>query len=172
MDEPGLHGCAGVAVQEGVEGVITDESAGGVGDLARETCVSDGLSHVGHGDGGEIGRGAVGGDGDLGGLVALVIGDPGVPEIDGNPFWGDGGTSAGLTDAEDHIGVDFLGDFQHGLGCEAEDGGNFQLMYMEVADGVRQELYGFPCGVDGLAAEGVETGDEQSLFHNQHLKWR
>ena len=45
MDESDPNRCAGVVVQEGVEGIVADEGAGGVGNLTGEACVPDGLRH-------------------------------------------------------------------------------------------------------------------------------
>ena len=55
---------------------------------------------------------------------AAVVGDPGVPDVDGNALWGDRVPAAGLTDAEDHIRMEFAGLFQNqlrGAGVQGRD---------------------------------------------------
>ena len=165
VDEAHFGGGSGVVVQQAVEGVVADEGAGGIGNLAGEGGLPDGGFHGQHRDGGKIGGGAVLGHELAHGLVSGVVGDFGIPDVHADALRGHGGPASGLSDAQDHVGLDFGGRFQHLFGGQAKDRGDFQLMDFKIGDGVRQQLHRLPGGVDGCASEGVEAGDEKFTFH-------
>ena len=118
------------------------------------------LHHGLHGQGSKVGGLAVLLDGHVDGLITGVVGDAAVHQVDGHLFRGDGGAAAGLTDADDHIGLVCLnGSFQHLTGTD-ELGGHFLLDDLGTGDGVGQQLHRLKSGVDGLAAKGVETSEQ------------
>ena len=78
--------------------------------LDNEIQGTGGLDGIGHGhdrDGGEIGGGAVRCHEFSHGAVACIVGDFGIPDVDADPFRGHGAAASGLTDAQDHIRLQF-----------------------------------------------------------------
>ena len=126
-------------VQQGVHQVVAHIGACSVGQGGGDACVLDVLHHGLHGQRSEIGGLAVLLDGHVDGLITGVVGDAAVHQVDGHLFRGDGGAAAGLTDADDHIGLVCLnGSFQHLTGTD-ELGGHFLLDDLGTGDGVGQQ---------------------------------
>ena len=164
MDKAHPDGSPGIVVQQPIEGVVADEGPGGVGDPAGKSGGGDGVSHGGYGDGGKDPVGPAGEDGGLLGHVSCVVGLFCGGYIDGDALRGHGVPAGGQSDAEDHVRGIRPGGGQDGVGGDAEDGGDAQFGQAEAADCLREPGHGLPGGVDGLAPEGVEAGDEQ-VFH-------
>lgn len=98
-------------------------------------------------------------------LLAVVVGDAGFGQIDRDLLHGHGRTASGLTDAQHVIGLlAFDGLLDH-HGAAREHGRNLQFDDAHARDGLGQQLDRFECGIDRLAAERIESGD-QDLAHN------
>ena len=128
MDETNAGRCACKMVEQEIEGVVADKSAGTVGDGGRNSRIADGLRHGGHGNGGKIGGRAVLCHILACRLIACVIRDSGIAYIDGNTLRGYGIPSGSYTDAKDHIRAEVLRGGQNFLRGLAENGGQQALL--------------------------------------------
>ena len=98
------------------------------------------------------------------GLVALVVGDAAVRDVDADPLHGDLAAPAGLADGDDNIRLnrrDLLPDHRDGFPA---DSGHFQFDDIRAGNGVRQPLDGFNGRIDRFAAEGIKACDK--YFHS------
>ena len=94
------------------------------------------------------------------GLVAVIIGNGGVAQIDTHKLRRNGASATGLTDTEDHIGAKGLGCGVYGFcGC-AKNHGDTELCQCISTNFRRQLAEGIPGGVCGFASEGFKTGDQ------------
>ena len=157
-------------MEQGIEGVIADKGTGGVGDSAGETGVTDGLRHGGYRNRSKIGGGAFGDYKFAHRLVACIVLNPGIPDIDGDPLWRDSCTAGGDAHAQDHMGIKFGGSSQNSLGGGAENCGQHALAKGKAADLIGQLGNGHPGGIFFIPAEGIKAGDEQAFFHDSILQ--
>ena len=128
MDETYLGVAAVEVVQQSIERIVTHKSAGAIGNGGGELQSADVFCHFFYWDSRKIGGWAVGVNKFTMGLVACIIGDAGVSDIDGNALRCDGGSAAGLTDAQNQIRLDFCGHIQNFFGGNAENCGYLQLV--------------------------------------------
>ena len=108
MDKPYLDRRSCEMMQQRIQSVIANKGACGIGDSTRDTCCADSCGHISHGDGGKIGGRAMGDDRIAGGLISLVIRNPGVPDIHGDPLRCDGIPANRQAHAQDYIRLKFL----------------------------------------------------------------
>ena len=127
MDKADLRCAAVKMVQQGIQNVIAYESACRIGYSGWNLCTPDGLRHLLDRNSGKISGGAVGNHKFTLGLTALVIGDPGIPDIDSDALRCYGIPSAGLTDAKNHVGTEFFRSQQRLLCGKTEYGRDGQL---------------------------------------------
>ena len=150
----------GDLLHDPVEQVVADEGSGGVADRGGDPGHADGFGHFFHRQVGETGGGSAGGDGDVLGLVALVVGDGGVVQVHGHPFKGDLEAAAGLAHADDGVGSDAGGFGVGQLLGGPENRGDQELMEPVGAPVLFQPGDHLPGGVDGRAAKGIECGKQ------------
>ena len=93
----------------------------------------------------------------------MIVGGLAACHVDGDSLGRHGIPASRLAYAEDHIGVVPVCGIQHRPGGKAEDRGDLELRQAVIGNVVREPGHGLPGGVDGLAAEGVETGDDEVL---------
>ena len=160
VDEATAHRCARVMVQQGIQHIVADECAGSVGNGSGKPCFADCFNHGLYRQRAEKSVGAAGDNCFVLGRDAGIVGDPGIPDVDADPFRSDSRTGARLSHGDDHVRLNLGGFFQDGLGCEAENGWDLELMQLKVADLFRQQLHGFLGRVDGCTVEGIESGDQ------------
>ena len=103
------------------------------------------------------------------GLVALVVGDAEVRVVDAHELRGDLGAAAGLADAEHHVGLLGVDSGLDGGGALLVDDGDLDGSDVGARDLRREAADGLISGVDLLAAERLETGD-QDLHGNSSLR--
>lgn len=75
MDKTGLRSCSIKMVQQAVEYIVADKSAGRVGECGGDACCLDGLDHFSDRNRCEVSRGAALYYRDIHGLIANVVGD-------------------------------------------------------------------------------------------------
>ena len=138
--------------------MIADEGSGCVGDAGGKACLTDVLHHSFDRKIGKIGRSTVLIDRQIDRLVAFVVFDTGIVEIDGYAFRGDVVASAGLADAEHCVWFLFCNGSSYGSDGFAEDGRNLKLYHLYVSDFFRDQLYGFQSRIDFVSAKGIKCG--------------
>ena len=121
MDEANLGVCTCEMMEQGIEGIVADEGTGAIGNGAGKTCIVNSLCHGSYGDSGKIGSGAVGCDKLSQGLIACVVGDPGIPDIDSNALRCNRCTACSNANAQDYMGLKFCGGGQNFLGSDTEN---------------------------------------------------
>ena len=162
VDESGPDAGGGGRLVEGREHhVVAHERAGGVGEGCRDPRGGDRRGHRLHGKSGEVRGGGARDDRVVEGLIADVVGDPRVREVDGDPLRGEGRPSAREADGNDDIGgvrVDQRADAVGGRG---------ELHRQHVDDEprrprppLRDEAHGIPGRVGRIAGEGLEAREE------------
>ena len=152
-----------VVVQQAIQRIVAHKCAGAIGNDCVNACVADGVCH----DFGiqccEVGGRTVVDDALAAGLIAGVVRDFCVANIDGNPFGCDGGAPSGLTDTQDCVGIEFLCRGKDGLCRFFKNGGDFKLAQKDIADSIGELSDGFPGRVNRPAAERVEACDQKFL---------
>lgn len=144
-------------VEDTVHNVVADICPCRVGENGRISGVFDGLYHCLYGKIAEICRVSVLEDGDVDWLVALIVRNPCIGDIDCHALRCDGEPSSGLADAEHDIrllGTYAVVDFLNGF---VDDGGNLQFYDLGPGDLIRKQLDSLPGRIDGFAAERVEV---------------
>ncbi len=130
-------------MQQAVHQVVADEGTGGVGYAGGDAGGPDVFYHGFDGERGKVGRGPVRTNGLVDRLVAFIVLDSGVINVDGDPFRGQVVLAAGLADAEDRVGLfPFDGGVDNVDGF-AEYGRDFQLDDFDITDPAGKELDGF-----------------------------
>ena len=172
MDEAALD--SGEPAVEQVQHVVHDAvahvGASRVRHERRDAARVDALNHGLDRQRGEIRGVAVLAQRGVEWLLAVVVGDAGFGQIDRDLLHGHGRTASGLTDAQHVIGLlAFDGLLDH-HGAAREHGRNLQFDDAHARDGFGQQLDRFECGMDRLAAERIESGD-QDLAHNGSFAW-
>ena len=167
MHKPAANGWvkAGEMMQHPVHQVVADIRPGGVGKACRDARSLNCLDHGLDWKGCKIRGCPFGGNGPIHRLVAVVIRDPGVIDIDGDALRGQAEASARLADAEHRIRVFPVNGGTHGFNRLAEDHRHRTLYNLCVGNSVPHQGDGFLRGVDGLAAEGLKGCDQD--FHNK-----
>ena len=127
MDEAAADMPAGKGVQDAIQGIIAHASPGGIGHRGQDTCIPDGLGHIHNRHGGKICRGAFRRDELSLGLVAGVVGNPGIPDIHADPLRSYCGAASGLSDAKNHIRLNLRSLFQNRVGRQTEYGGDLKF---------------------------------------------
>jgi hypothetical protein len=108
----------------------------------------------------EVGRRAVLPDRLVDRLVALVVGDAPVVDVDRDPLRADREPSARLPDADDGIGIVHQHGVAHDIADPVEHDRDLHLDDLAVADRVGQSADGLPRGVEGFFLEGLEARDQ------------
>ena len=170
MEEAYAHMGSRVAVQQGVQHVVTYEGACGVGYGGGDAVCLDGIGHGHDRDGGEIPGGPVGEDKGPTGLIAFIVRNSGIPDVDGDTLGSHGGPAAGLPDAKNHIRLKFPGGFQNRSRGFAENSGDQKLVQRVFSDGIGKPLYRLPSGIDIRSAEGIKSGDKKPFAQGMHLQ--
>ena len=107
VNEADFGGAAFKCGKQGIEYIIANISAGGVGYLGRNTCPFECVSYFAHGQGGKISGFAICKNRFVLWLVAVVVRDGSVAQINTHKLRRDGAPTTGLTDAKDRIRMDF-----------------------------------------------------------------
>ena len=160
VDKTDSRGAAVVVVQEGVEDVVTHKRTGGIGNGGGNVGISDGFGHFCHRNGCEIGGRSVGNYEFSPWLVACIVRDSGVTDVHSDSLWGHSAASAGLADAQNQIGLDFVGFLKNVFSGFAEYRRNAHFMDGIIADCIRKFGNGQPRRIHALAAKGIKTGNE------------
>jgi hypothetical protein len=93
-------------------------------------------------------------------LVSGVVGNPGIPHIDTDALRGYRCPASCLSDTKNPVGLQFFGGFQKEFAGFSENCGDLFFGQRPCANGIREQLNGFPGGVDGFTAEGVKAGNQ------------
>ena len=144
-------------IQQSIHQVVAHIGSCSVGHLSGNAFLSDGLHHGLDGQGGKIGVFPLGEYRLIHRLIALVIGDAGVPQIDGHPFGADGLPPSRLADAHHHIGPFLLHGLAHPFNGLAEHTGDDFLYHLGARNGFRQAFHDLLGRIDGLSAEGLKA---------------
>src|SRR5918993_2981149 len=147
-------------VQHLVHDVIADVSAGGIREHRWHSRSLHRGDHRLDRQRAEVGRWAVLTDGLVDRLVAVVVGDAAVVDVDGDSLGADREPPARLPDAHDRVGVVLHHGGAHNVANPVEDDRDLHLDDLALADSVRQSADGLPRWVEWLVLEGLETGDQ------------
>ena len=168
VDEAGGDGrfaLRGEVVQQAVEQVVADVGASRVGDTGRDALRLDVRDHFLDRQRCPVGDRAASDDGFINRLVAFVVGDTEVVDIDADAFHRDVRAAARLTDGNDGIGLHFFNRRLHGFQRLKTHHRDFPRDdFVAVDSFALQAFRHFQRGVDGFAVEGLEAGNQQ-FFH-------
>ena len=127
MDKADPNATSGIVVQQTVQQIIAYKSTGTVGHGSRDPGGLYGSGHCGYRNRREVGGWAMGIYKFTPGLIAVIVGDPGIPDVDCDPLRRDGAAAAGLTDAKDGVRLYPGSLVQHPFTCKGEDSGDLQF---------------------------------------------
>ena len=116
-----------IAVEQPVENVVAHVGPGGAGQTAWKALCPYRRCHGLHRQGGKIGVGPIGNNGQIHRLIPGIVRNGCVLQIHGNALRSHGVPAPGLTHTEDHIRVNFLRFGLHGVKGPAEGHRNFQF---------------------------------------------
>ena len=163
MDEAYLHGCVGIAVKQSIHHIVAHECPCRIGHRCGDTGLADPLSHFFHRNCGKIGRRSLRVYHFSPGLLAGVIGDPGIPDVDGDPLRCHRLPATGLAHTQYHIRLHLFRLFQYCFGGCAEYCGDHFFVNLKVPCLIRQPFHRQPGGIDGRPTKGIKAGDQQFL---------
>ncbi len=160
---PDMGVVVGKCVEYAVHQVIADKSTSGIGYAGRDAGGADILHHGLDRKGRKVGRCAVRTDYLINGLIAFVIRDSGVVNIDGNPLWSQIILTAGLTDTKNSIrlffgdrGIDRINGFAEYRGhCESDN--------LDIIKLFRKQFHCLQGRIDGLLVKRAECCEKD--FH-------
>ncbi len=99
----------------------------------------------------------------IGGLVAVVVGDPRVFDVDRDAFRRHGGPTVGEPDADDEVGFMAFDQFGDCAACAREGHGQaFDGEFRVAAPAFRNQFDGIPGGVARGAIERFEPGQQDA----------
>lgn len=160
MDEAYLGGAAPKVVQQGIENIVADKRTGGIGQGSGDLGLSQRGHHFPHRDGGKQ---TVGPTGDYRGVYrceARVIRDGSLPQIDADDLRSDPPPAAGLSDANNDMGLQLLRHFQNRLGAGAKHRGDLQTGHLILSNNLGQAFHRLPGGIDAFTSKGVKAGNQ------------
>ena len=158
-----LRAEAGEVMQDPVHQMVADIGSGGVGNARRDARSLNGFDHGLDWEGCKIRGSPIGGNRLIDGLVALVVRDPGVIDVDGDALRRQMEAAACLADAEHRVRLFPVNGGADGFNGLAENHRHRALYDLCPGNFIRNQGDGFLRGIDGLAAEGLKGCDQD--FH-------
>ena len=116
-----------VLMQQGVEYIIAHICACGVRKRTGNIAFFNGGCHLPNRDGRKICGRAAGNNRCIHWLIACIVSNGSISQIDGDNFQRYCAAATGLTNAKNDVGVNFIGLFQNACCCTAEFGWDLQL---------------------------------------------
>ena len=156
-------------IQQPVHQLVADKGPGGVGEGGGQARCPDGLHHGLYRQRGKTGGLSARDYGLVTGLIALVIGDGRVRDVDGHALRRDLAPPRRLPHADHSVRPVQAHALHHGLDRERENRGYFKPNQLRPGRGLHQ-FHGLPRRVDALPAEGVKAGKQ--YFHLFSSKYR
>lgn len=135
-------------MQNAVHQMVADKGTGGIGNGSRQTGLPDFGSHSLDRQIGKICGGTVPANGSVNGLIAFIIRNPGIIQVNGYPLRSQIMPSAGLTDAQNHIRLLRFHFFRHHIHRLPEHRGDHQFDNLHITDPICHQPDSFQCRVD------------------------
>src|SRR5262245_9796871 len=147
-------------VHQGVENVVADEGAGGVGHRGGQSLLAQ-RGHAGlDRQGGEIGRGAIFHHGPVDRLLAVIVPDARILQVDRHAFEAELAAAARLSHAQHDFGLHRVDRRTQHLGRMLVGRRQLGGVDFEVADPFPQPADRERRRIDRVAAERIETRDQ------------
>ena len=146
-------------ISDAIQHMVADEGSSGIGYRCRNSCIIDVLDHCFDRQSGEVSSRAVCVYRLIDRLIAFIIRNAAVVDVDADALYGDIRTSAGLADGDDHIRIAFSDLGINSIEGLVDDSRNLKLDNFRSGNRIRKQLDGFNGRVYFFPAERIKTSN-------------